>query len=763
MSKRPNSVTRTTSSDAVIQTLAWTRKMGFKAVPTHPRSKAAIFKDYAKPGYKTPPDDLWRTHDYGIGVCTGPACGGPVDVDLDCEEALYFARCFFPATAAQFGRSTKRRSHYLYRVDASGFEKQAFIDPVSNSTIIELRGDGGHQTILPGSVHESTGELIEWEDAPFPDVPTLDPELLWKAARKVAIATLISRHIWAPSYHNEPCKHLTGLLFYLDWSLEDVEALLQAVMDYHGDTDKSRLPTIRATYKRGEAGKKISGQGVLRKQLNDDRVVDRLLEWAGSPTINILQEYNDRFAVVSVEGKFRIAGTDAGPGKSPIFYQKEDFLNKMATDYTEFEVDGKVKTVPKAQVWLKSPRRRSYEGVDFLPGMEDDGHTLNLWGGWAVEPKRHDTKVNGEKVPGCIAFIELVYNVICGGNEELAIWLINWFANIIHEPMNKSLTAPVIIGVEGAGKSLMVAYFGAILGPAYTVVTQEKHLTGSFNRHLAGTLLLHSEEALYGGDRKHANIIRSLITDKTRMYEPKGLDAKSVRNHLRLIMLSNLYKAAPAMPGDRRYTVIDMGERKADDELIERVQKELEGDGPAALHQYLLDFEYDPALARKNIKNDGLVEMKTHNLTGIEAWWMDVLMSGTLLPDRLMWAQAPANDAWPIQVGGPALHAAMEVALRDRGTRNIPHPVSFGYTMEKMLRTKLARAQRSYEANLCAGDIGVPQTWQRLNSRQLSIINMPTLEEARLAFDKYIGQKIDWPEIMEDGPQFKKKAEGPEY
>lgn len=163
-----------------------------------------------------------------------------------------------------------------------------------------------------------------------------------------------------------------------------------------------------------------------------------------------------------------------------MFFAKDDWLNKVGTDYIDIEVDGKVKKVLKGQLWLKSPRRRSYDSVDFRPGEEDDGKTLNLWGGWMVQPDKVAYEAGG-----CDGFLDLVYSVICGEDEELSIWLINWLANIVREPMDKSMTAPVIIGPEGAGKSLMVSYFGAILGPAYTVVTQDKHLIGSFNRHLA--------------------------------------------------------------------------------------------------------------------------------------------------------------------------------------------------------------------------------------------------------------------------------------
>jgi hypothetical protein len=737
------------SSDAVLQTLAWMRRQGFHPVPLHVRSKAAISRAYVDKDYKPPADEFWQNNDYGIGIVTGPAHSGPVDVDLDCDEAVFFARVFLPPTDAVFGRAGKPASHYLYRVEAPQFEKRAFNDPIPSPTapageacIIEARGDNGHQTVMPGSLHEGTGELIRWDTVPFPDVPTVAPDLLMRAIRKVAVATLIARHVWQPGYHNAPCKHLSGVFFYLDWSQDEAEEMIRAVMDLTGDADKSRLPTVRTTYKRAAQGRKVSGAGVLRKELKNDALVDRLLDWAGSPTVNLLQEYNERFAVVNVGGRFRIADVDVAAGEPPTFYPKDDFLNLTATDYMTIDD----KPVSKGKVWLANARRRSYRSVDFLPGVEESD-VLNLWTGWAVKPR------DGV----CDAWIDLVGEVICGGDEQLYNWLCHWFANIVREPMNKSLTAPVIVGVEGAGKSLMLNYFGRILGPAYVVVTKEDHIVGRFNQHMGSTLLLHSEEALYAGDKKHAGIIRSLITDPYHMFEQKGVDAKKVRNFLRLALTSNEVYAAPAKPGDRRYTVIDMGDRIASQKLIKAVLEEMQGDGPAALHHALLNMEYDPAICRTNVKNASLLSLKTTNLTPVENWWMDVLTSGMVLPDYLNWATKPEKDDWPEVVSSVALHVSMMLKLRERNVRSVPSEQVLAFNLARFIGAALHKGQRSYD-NPLLDDF--PQPVKMMNARQNSILNMPSLADCRAAFEKYLGQKIEWPK---DAPPTAPPTERPKH
>lgn len=745
MSRLPTSVSRSLSSPAVLQTLAWLHKNDFRPVPLHPRSKAAISRDYVQPDYRPPADTFWQNGNYGVGVLLGPLAGGPVDVDLDCPEAVFFAPFFLPSTPAVFGRASKRASHYLYRVSATELPKSAFLDPLATdpgeATIVELRGDSGHQTVLPGSIHQDTGEVIEWSDVPFPDVPVVDSSVLSKAVRRIALATLVSRYLWHDGQRNEMLKPLAGMFYYLDWTEDEAQTFVAAVMNWAGDDDKTRKMTVASTWKKGDKGTRITGSVTLRRLL-DDRLVDKLLELAGSPTVGLLQEYNERFAVVNVEGKFRVADFDVSPGEPPVFMLKEDFLNLHGTDYVTIDD----KPVPKPKLWLANGRRRSYRTVDFRPGSEDTSRFLNLWTGWAVQP-----------APGeCSAWLSLLHDVICGGDRHLSTWLLNWFANILRDPQNKALTAPVIIGRQGAGKSLLLNYFGRILGPAYTVITNEEHIYGKFNRHLATTLLLHSEEALYGGDKKHRGIIKSLITDEFRMFEQKGVDARQVRNYLRLVLTSNEAHAAPAEANDRRFTVIDMRDRMANRDLVNKVMQELKSGGPAALFDHIIKMEYDPDLARTNIKNEDLATMQGINMSPIESWWMDTLASGYVLPDYLAWASKGDSsdyDPWPRVVSSSALYLSMSLKLRNMGVRQLPNETLFALSLNKMTNTKLGRAQKWY-TNPLSDD--APPEVRRLSNRQNSILNMPKLEVCREAFEHYMGQRVEWPAEAAERPAHEK-------
>lgn len=732
------------SSDAVIQTLKWIRKQGFKPVPLRKQSKAALDEKYVDLNY-SPSDDLWATRDLGIGVVTGPKHSGPLDVDIDCDEAGFFAKRFLPATSAVFGRQSKRSSHYLYRGDTEAFPKRAFVDPLSKSTIIELRGDGGHQTVFPGSIHEDTGEVIEWEDKAFPEVSRVVADDLDRAVKKIAIAVLVTRHMWSEGQRNEICKHLSGLLFYMEWTEAEVKELVSAVMEYSGDTDKTRLRTVGITFRKGETGGKVTGAATLREFLGDGVIVDRILQWVGNEAASVLQEYNERFATVIVKGKFRIAETTPlKRGEPPEFFRRDDFMNYMEPDtFNVLDDKGKPKQIPKAVYWLKNSRRRSYRAIEFIPGVEDATPYLNLWTGWGVEP---------DKTKSCSAWLDLLFYVICGGDDPTFTWMLNWFAHIVREPLNKFPTAPVLVGPQGAGKSLMTSYFGRILGPSYNVVTKDDHIVGKFNKHMASTLLLHSEEALYGGDKKHAGIIRELITGDKQQVEMKGVDVIQIPSYVRLLLTTNETWAAPTAADERRFTVIDMEGRSVKTDLAFAVDKELkETGGPSGLFYYLMNnFDYDPMLAKKNLKNEALATLKRINFNPIAAWWYETLMNGQLLPDYMAWAQRPESDEWPEVISSAALHLSLQLSMRNKNQRFVPDLTVFALELNKMLGIKLNRIQK-YFTNPMSDE--APREVRLLPNKQYTITNMPSLKECRQSFNWFMKQDITWPsEDVADKP-----------
>lgn len=165
-------------------------KLGLSVIPVPHRQKGPILPNWQHVRVTEANLDKYFSNKKpsNVGVLLGEPSGGIVDIDLDCPEALELAPQFLPAGARCFGRSSKRKSHWIYRI-SENLPSKPFADPDTEEMLLEFRSTGV-QTVFPGSVH-ATGETIEWESQD--EFVTVDGKALLDAAKQMANAILISR------------------------------------------------------------------------------------------------------------------------------------------------------------------------------------------------------------------------------------------------------------------------------------------------------------------------------------------------------------------------------------------------------------------------------------------------------------------------------------------------------------------------------------------------------------------------------------------
>jgi hypothetical protein len=165
-----------------------------------------------------------------VGAILGAPSGNLQDVDLDCLEALHLARTMLPPTRT-FGRASNPTSHYLYRSpDLAGEGIQGFDDPIAKalgkkSKLLELRSNGG-QTVLPGSTHKDTGEVIEWDN---PQAPIVEQSraFLETCAAELAAGCMMMRY-WRPS----AADIFVSTFRAAGWNDEKIYAFLTPIAGY---------------------------------------------------------------------------------------------------------------------------------------------------------------------------------------------------------------------------------------------------------------------------------------------------------------------------------------------------------------------------------------------------------------------------------------------------------------------------------------------------------------------------------------------------
>lgn len=195
--------TATSAADAAAR---YTRR-GWRVIPVPFRSKNPGFDRWQE--MRLSEDDLpfhFNGKPQNVGILTGEPSGWLIDVDLDHPRAIELAPQFLPHTPCVFGRNSKRRSHWLYRV-ATPLATKKFKSK-SAGMILEVRSTGC-QTVVPPSVHES-GEPIEWDDEGA-EPAVVDPIELMNGARRTADAVKIGLGEKATTKKSKPKRSATAV------------------------------------------------------------------------------------------------------------------------------------------------------------------------------------------------------------------------------------------------------------------------------------------------------------------------------------------------------------------------------------------------------------------------------------------------------------------------------------------------------------------------------------------------------------------------
>jgi hypothetical protein len=226
-----------------------------------------------------------------IGVLQGPSSGGLTDVDLDCSEAIVVAHYVLPKTDAVFGRTSKPRSHYLYRTDLASKLPKA-TEPLKDPTVtrskdekgvlVELRiggGGKGAQTVFPGSIHES-GEAIEWDAKGEP--AAVDGDDLVGRVRKIAAYSLLVRYWPRVSGSRHDCAlALGGFLARTGETATAIKETAELITRTAGDPEwRDRGRAAKDAAEAHNSGQNSYGLPTLLK-LFDASVIDCITEWLG--------------------------------------------------------------------------------------------------------------------------------------------------------------------------------------------------------------------------------------------------------------------------------------------------------------------------------------------------------------------------------------------------------------------------------------------------------------------------------------------------
>ncbi len=525
----------------------------------------------------------------------------------------------------------------------------------------------GRQVVVPPSVHPS-GRRYEWDpllgdDMAVPDAPDALLSLLRRPSASSAaedgamtseqLSMLLegldardfgSNDLWLPIAM--ACHHATGgdgIDAFLDWCATDPDYAdrlntARARWESFG-TDRpasvTRLTLYSALHK---AGRGDLVEAAERSDPLDDFPDDGEPEEPGRRERDLVEQMNDRFCCVINGGKFAIFMED----EDGVFDPPRRVWTKMSrADFLHYHEDERVKAmgsrreVSVAELWLASPRRRKYPGIVLDPEGRDRGK-LNLWRGWAVEPKPGDWSL----------MRELIEQVLCSGDRASSDYVLRWMAFMLQRPGTSPEAAITFRGREGTGKGTLGRALMQIAGAHGLTVSSPAQFAGRFNAHLRTVAFLFADEAFWPGHKEAEGVLKQLVTEPVIAFEGKGADIVPGRNLIHLMMASNNEWVIPAGLDARRFAVFDVSDaRRNDKAFFGALNAQMAAGGLAAMLHDLLATDIEGWHPSRGIpKTQALAEQKALSLNHASKWWMALLDRGALpVTEPIAWDRGPAE------------------------------------------------------------------------------------------------------------------------
>lgn len=375
------------------------------------------------------------------------------------------------------------------------------------------------------------------------------------------------------------------------------------------------------------------------------------------------------------------------------------------------------------ELWMRSTRRRSYDGMVFMPEKTAPDRFYNLWRGFAVEPLPRDVQPTEEMKNGVEKFLDHARGNVCRGEDSLYRWLIGYFAHLVQRPWEKPLVALVFRGGKGVGKNALVERVGGLLGGHFLLTSNRRFMVGNFNGHLENCLMFALDEAFWSGDKQAEGQLKDLITGKEHVIEHKGKEHFRVENLTRIVIIGNEDWLVPSTADERRFAVFDVGDgRKKDKSYFVDMRESLEAGGYRYLLRFLLDYDLTGIDINEAPQTAGLLDQKHATLDPFQQWWLDCLTEGRILSGDF-------DTDWPRVVECERFRSAFRRYVKERNIRSrIPEDKSIGRTLKRI-----------------GGSLVVPSK-ARSGNGFVNVYRLPDLAEMRKAWDDYIGHTVEWPE-----------------
>ena len=403
--------------------------------------------------------------------------------------------------------------------------------------------------------------------------------------------------------------------------------------------------------------------------------------------------------------------------------QRADGINMYRLAEGKILMRGFLETLPissaakqVAENFLVNPNTLKYDEVAFTPAKTPIT-TLNYWVPPSIKPIAGD----------CSKIGKFLLLVICNGDHKLAHYVIKFLAHMWQKPDEKPGVMIVLLGGQGTGKGTLFFLLQKIWSKTTLHVSDVEHVTGGFNGAMERNYIVNMDEALFAGDRRSMDRLKSMITEPNITIEQKYQPRRTIKSLHRFFAASNHDHFGNIELDDRRFVFLRVSnKRQGDHDYFNSLYAAINDPKQLGAFAYMLatqdinDFNF-----RSKPDTGELQEQKLRSLSGFARYWFEVLSVGSI------------NCAQP--VGGFQMWEDSQFV----STASLCEGYKQNLSKSKQYQTVQSSEISSGLRKWCPE---AKYDRQKTTEKQQRGYQLPSLDEARVAFEVAIGGTIDWGE-----------------
>jgi len=431
--------------------------------------------------------------------------------------------------------------------------------------------------------------------------------------------------------------------------------------------------------------------------------------------VTALAAIQNRFALLNLSGEIRIVDrqqiTDvlAGNTKEISFYRRAEgqILITRELENLPYSVNTKV----EYNNFINNPGTHVYNEVAFSP-LATPASTLNYWIEPSIKPKEGDWFV----------IQEFIHTVICNNEVRLFDYFIRYLAHMLQHPEEKPGIMIVFLSGAGCGKGTFYKLLGRVWSRSTLLISDIGEAIGQFNAALERHFVVCMDEALFAGDKKSLDKLKSLITEPTCRIEQKHQPSRTINSYHRLFAASNHDHFAHVDKDDRRFLFIRLSSvHKQDQIYFDGVNDALDNDDAIAAMMYdLVNLDLTGFNVRKRPITEEHLSQRLQSLGGFERYWYEVLQSGFLSSFK-DWAK-------PEFISSSSLINKYKEYDKNAGRFNPIQQQQISSTLKIMCPS------------------AIPARKKILNSQERGY-DLPNIDIARKEFELMLGTHLEWEDL----------------